>query len=125
MQKGVTGAAMLVSASDPDFTDAFGEASAIAKYLGEQREKNESELIRELAHVRGSGFGMTASVEKVEAETLDAIRSATETLTTKAPDEVAAYRALALGAAEHAANAKGGLAPGESAKIEKLKQALG
>ena len=34
MQKGVTGAGMLVSVSDRDFTDSFGEASALAKYLG-------------------------------------------------------------------------------------------
>ena len=33
MQKGVTGAGMLVSVSDPDFTDSFGEASSLAKYL--------------------------------------------------------------------------------------------
>ena len=124
MQKGVTGAGMLVSVSERDFTDSFGEATAIAKYLAEQRERNESELIRQLAHVRGGGFGMTASVEKVEAETLEALRSATETLTTKAPDEVAAYRELALGAAEHAANAKGGLKPGETSTLEKLRQAL-
>jgi hypothetical protein len=36
MQKGVTGAGALVSISDPDFTDSFGEASAIGKYLYQQ-----------------------------------------------------------------------------------------
>jgi hypothetical protein len=30
-EKGVTGAGMLVSVSDRDFTDSFGEASALAK----------------------------------------------------------------------------------------------
>ena len=33
MQKGVTGAGLLVSVSDADFTDSFGEASTLAKYL--------------------------------------------------------------------------------------------
>ena len=49
MQKGVTGAGMLVSAGDRDFTDSFGEAGALAKYLAGQRETSESELVRELS----------------------------------------------------------------------------
>jgi hypothetical protein len=125
MQKGVTGAGMLVSVSDRDFTDTFGEAGALAKYLGEQREKSESQLIRELANVHGSGFGLTASPQKVEGETLDSLRFATATLAAKAPDEVSAYRQLVLGVADHVANAKGGVKPGESAVIDKIKEALG
>ena len=35
LQKGVTGAGMLVSISDADFTDSFGEASAFGKFLAE------------------------------------------------------------------------------------------
>ena len=38
LEKGVTGAGMLVSVSDRDFTDTFGEASALAKALAAQRE---------------------------------------------------------------------------------------
>ena len=68
LQKGVTGAGMLVSAGDRDFTDSFGEAGALAKYLGAQREKSESQFIRELASVRGSGFGFTDSAQEVEEE---------------------------------------------------------
>ena len=33
MQRGVTGAGMLVSLADQDFSDSFGESSALAKYL--------------------------------------------------------------------------------------------
>ena len=36
MQRGVTGAGTLTSVADADFTDTFGEASALAKYLAEQ-----------------------------------------------------------------------------------------
>jgi hypothetical protein len=125
MQKGVTGAGMLVSVGDPDFTESFGEARALAKYLGEQREQSDSTFIRDLAATHGTGFGMTASKDKVEAETLEALRSATATLAAKAPDEVAAYRDLVLGLANHVAEAKGGLKPGETTVIEKLKDALG
>jgi len=125
MQKGVTGAGMLVSVGDRDFTDSFGEAGALAKYLGDQREGSESELVRELASVRGTGFGFTASQQEVEAETLAALRSASATLAAKAPDEAGAYRQLVLDVAEAVAEAKGGVKPGETAAIEAIKGALG
>jgi hypothetical protein len=125
MQKGVTGAGLLVSAGDRDFTDMFGEAGALAKFLGSQREKSESPLVRELAGVHGSGFGLAASAEKVETETLDALRSATATIGAKAPEELSAYRQLVLDAADSVANAKGGIKPGETGAIDKIKEALG
>ncbi|PWU20318.1 MAG: hypothetical protein C5B48_12685 [Candidatus Rokuibacteriota bacterium] len=125
LHKGVMGAGMLVSVSDPDFTDSFGEASALAKYVAEQRQKSESELVRELAGVHGSGFGLTASQQKVEAETVESLHVAAQALAEKAPDETDAYKEFVLGAADHVANAKGGLKPNETAAIDRLKEALG
>ena len=125
MQKGVTGAGMLVSVSDRDFTDSFGEASALAKSLGRQRESGASELIRELAHAKGTGFGFTDSPHEVEMETLDALRSSVATLAAKASDEVSAYRELVLGVAMSVAEAKGGVTDVETATIAKLEEALG
>src|SRR4051812_4698488 len=125
MQKGVTGAGTLVSISDRDFTDTFGEAGALAKYLGEQRQSSDSALVRELAAVHGAGFGFTASPQEVESGTLDSLRAAISTLQAKAPDEVDAYRQVVLGVADHVANAKGGLAPSEAAALEKIKEAVG
>ena len=125
MQKGLTGAGMLVSVADADFTDTFGESSALAKYLGAQRQASESELIRELCDVRGTGFGMTASQHEVESETLAALGSALATLDAKAPDEGDAYRQLVLGTAEAVAQAKGDVSSAEVAAIDKLKAALG
>ena len=87
MRKGVTGAGMLVSIGDRDFTDTFGEVGALAKRLSEERKEGRSELMRELAAGRPSGFGLTASPEEVETQTLEAVRSATATLAAKAPDE--------------------------------------
>jgi hypothetical protein len=124
LQKGVTGAGMLVSVSDADFTDSFGEASALAKFLGEQRQKNESELIREVAAVHGGGFGLTASREKVEIETMAALRSAVTTLSAKAHDEVAAYRQLVLDLAQAVAGAKGGVTETETKVIDSVREAL-
>ena len=125
MQKGVTGAGALVSISDRDFTDSFGEASAIAKYLAQQRETSDSPLVRDLAKVRGTGFGLTASAQEVEAQTVDALHTATETIEAKAPEELDLYRQLVLGVADRAANAKGGLSAEESAALEKIKGAVG
>ena len=65
------------------------------------------------------------SPQKVEAETLEALRSATAILAAKAPDEADAYRKLVLDVADSVANAKGGLKPGETAAIDKIRDALG
>jgi hypothetical protein len=122
--KGVIGVGLLVSVSDRDFTDSFGEATALAKYLTSQRESG-SALVRDLASTHRSGIGLTSSPQKVESETMAALQSAIATLESKAPDEVGAYRQLVLGVADHVANAKGGLAPNEAAAIEKAREALG
>jgi hypothetical protein len=124
LQKGVMGAGMLVSVSDADFTDSFGEASALAKFLAEQRRTNESELIREIAAVHGGGFGLTASREKVETETMAALRSAVATLSAKAPDELVAYRQLVLDLAQAVAGAKGGVTETETNVIDSVREAL-
>jgi len=125
MRKGVTGAGMLVSIGDRDFTDTFGEVSALAKRLSEERGESPSALMRELASGRPSGFGLTASPEKVEVETLDALRSATAILAAKAPEEAGAYRQLVLDVAESVAEAKGGVKPGETGAIDKIRDAVG
>ena len=125
MQRGVTGAGALTSVADADFTDSFGEASALAKYLADRRQSSESTLVRDLASAHGTGFGMTASRDEVETGTLEALRSAVATLEEKAPDELDAYRELVTGIAEHVAEAKSGVEPAESDAIAKIREALG
>jgi hypothetical protein len=125
IQKGVIGAGMLVSLSDRDFTDSFGEAGALAKYLGHQRTESPSTLVRDIAAVRSSGFGLRTSPQELESKTLEALRSATAALSAKAPDEVAAYRQLVLGVADAVAEAKGGgISDQERTAIEKITAAL-
>jgi hypothetical protein len=125
LHKGVTGAGMLVSVGDPDFTDSFGEASALARRLREEHDHNPSALVRELASGHGTGFGLGASPAKLEAETVEALRSATATLAAKAPDESDAYRRLVLGVADAVASAKGGVSAREEDVIAKIRDALG
>ena len=92
LQKGVTGAGLLVSVSDRSFFDTFKEAGTLAKQVAQAKEKNSSELVRELADVKGTGFGVRSSPDEVESETLAALQSAKTTLESKAPDELEPYR---------------------------------
>ena len=125
LRKGVSGAGTLASLSDRDFTDSFGEAGALAKYLVGQRENESSELVRALAAERPRGFGITTSAQEVETQTLDALRSATQILAAKSPGDVDAYRGLVLGVMEAVAEAKGGTTPEETSAIERAREALG
>jgi len=125
LQKGVTGAGMLVSVSDRDFTDSFGEASALAKELAGQHGAGASDLIREVAGTHGTGFGLTASPQEVESETVAALTDGVSALGAKAPEEVENYRQLVLAVAEAVAEAKGGgVSDQEAAALETIKNAL-
>src|SRR3954454_22194073 len=126
MQRGVSGAGMFVSLADRDFTDSFGEAKALAKYLGSQRTEAQSTLVRDIAAVHSSKFGFGTSPTELEDGALGAIRTAVATLGEKASDEVDAYRELVVGVAEHVAEAKGGgTSEAEASAIAKIREALG
>src|SRR5262249_1950376 len=120
-----TGTGLLVSSSDRDFTDTFGEASALAHFLAEQHQSNDSELIRELTGIHGSGFGLTASPQKVEVETFESLNTALAALESKTPEDVGKYGQLVVDVAERVAKAKGGVSASETAAIEKINAALG
>jgi hypothetical protein len=124
LQQGAAGAGLLVSAAHRDFTDSFGEASAVAKELAAHRE-SESQLVRELAAAHGTGFGLVASPKEVLQGTIEALGAAVGALGAKAPDELEAYRRLVLDVATAAAEAKGGVREEETAAIEKITAALG
>src|SRR5215212_7644757 len=96
LHKGVTGAGLLVSMSDRSFFDTFKEAGALGKHVAEAKKSGSSELVRDLADVRGTGFGLGSSPDKVESETLEALGTAKTALQAKAPDELDAYRTFVL-----------------------------
>ena len=123
LRKGATGAGLLVSVSDRGFFDSFKEASSLAKHLVGAR-KDESQLVRELAEQRPTGFGLTASPDEVENETLGALQGSVETLRSKAPDELESYRAFVLELADTAGKAAGGGDQAEAGAVEKIKSAL-
>jgi hypothetical protein len=124
LQQGVTGAGLLVSTAHRDFTDSFGEASTVAKQLAAHRE-SESQLVRELAGGRGTGFGLVASPSEVLEGTIKALGASVAVLGAKAPDELDAYRHLVLDVANAVAEAKGGVKDEETAAIERITAALG
>ncbi len=125
LQKGVVGAGLLVSLSDRSFFDTFKEAGALGKHVAKAKQSSPSELIRELSDVHGTGFGVTSSPEVVERETLSALRTAKQTLESKAPDELEPYREFVLRIAQSVSEAAGGGEAAESAAIEKVKSAIG
>ena len=126
LQKGITGSAMLVSLSDRDFTDSFGEVGALAKFLQGQQVAGATPLVRELAKTHGTGFGLTTSPDTMRTETVAALTSSLEVLAAKAPDEVDGYRQLVLGASQAVAEAKGGgVADVEASMLEQIRAALG
>jgi hypothetical protein len=125
LQKGVTGAAMLVSLANRGFFDTFKEVGALAKHLAGARTKSTSSLVKEVAEVKGTGFGFTSSPQEVESETLQALRSSMSTLQAKAPDDAQAYREFVLNVAKSVASAADDTAVAESGAIEKIEGALG
>ncbi len=124
LEKGVMGAGLLVSVSDRGFFDTFKEARALAEHVSDARRDTESEVVRELAETRGTGFGMTASAEEVERETLEALRSSVATLRAKAPEDVEPYRRFVLSVAESVAGAAGGGEAVESDALARIREAL-
>jgi len=125
MQKGITGAGMLVAISDRGFFDSFKEANALAKHLNEAHAKSGNALVRELAQTHGSPFGMTASPAEVERGTVDALHTAVAALEAKSPDDLAAYKQLVNDVAESVAEAAKGVAPSETVALETIRSALG
>jgi hypothetical protein len=124
LQRGVVGGGLLVSLSDRSFFDTFKEAGAMAKHVAQARQSSSSDLIRELANVHGTGFGVTSAPEKVENETLDALRAAKQALEAKAPEELDAYRQLVLDVAQSVAAAASGGDDAEQQAIEKVRSAV-
>ena len=124
LEKGITGAGLLVAVSDRGFFDTFGEASTMAKHLAAGKQ-SDSDLVRDLGDTRAHGFSMRSSPQELEQQTIDGIRSATALIEQKSPTDLDAYKAFVLDIAQSVAEAKKGVAPGEEASLGKIKDALG
>lgn len=124
LRKGAMGAGLLVSVSDRGFFDTFKEAGALAKHVAAARANSQSEVLRQIAEGRSTGFGVTSSPEEIQSGTVEALRAALEVLETKAPDEVEAYRSFVLDLAHSVAAAAPGGDEAEAAAIAKIDAAF-
>jgi hypothetical protein len=124
LRKGATGAAMLVAVSDRSFFDSFKEAGAMARHLAAAKSGSASDVVRQVAEGRGTGFGLTASPEEVESGTLEALQSAKEILQTKAPEELEPYRSFVIELVRAVSSAAGGGDEAEAAAIARVEAAL-
>jgi tellurite resistance protein len=125
LHKGVTGAGLLVAMADRGFFDTIKEAGTLAQHLGDARKNSSNELIRELAASGKTGFGFGTSLDELEKETLEALRSGVSTLQQKAPEDLDHYRKFVLDVAESVGRAAGGGEEKERAALEKIRSTLG
>jgi hypothetical protein len=126
LQSGAGGAGMLVAISDSGFWDTFKEASALAKHVSAAHTANESALVREITdHFNSHPFGVTASPQEIETGTIDSLHAGVAALQAKSPEDLDAYRKFVLDIAQSVAEAAHGVAPSETAAIDKVRAALG
>ena len=124
LRKGAMGAGLLVSVSDKKFFDTFKEAGTLAKHVATAKGNSASSVVRQAAEGHGTGFGLTTPPAELESGTLEALRSSVQLLTTKAPDELEAYRTFVLDLARSVAAAAPGGDAAESTTIAKIEAAL-
>jgi hypothetical protein len=124
LRKGATGTGMLVAVSDRSFFDSFKEAGALAGHMAEARRSSSSELIKQIAQGRGTGFGLTDTPEEIERETMQALQEARQILESKSPQELEEYRSFVLELARSVSSAAGGGEEAETTVIQKVEQSL-
>ncbi len=124
LRKGAAGAGLLVAVSDRSFFDSIKEAGAMAEHMAAAKRDSQSEVVRQVAEGRGTGFGLTASPEEVETGTLEALRSAKEILQAKAPGELDAYRSFVIELVRAVSSAASGGDEAEAAAIARVEAAL-
>ena len=124
LQKGVTGAGMLVSLADRGFFDSFKEVGALTKHLTEAQQNSTNPLVKEVAQVRGTGFGLVASPQEIETETIASLSASMNLLKAKSPEDAQAYRDFVLNVAKSVGEAVKGTTASETDAIAKIEGAL-
>ncbi|MDR3686240.1 MAG: hypothetical protein P4L93_04700 [Coriobacteriia bacterium] len=121
----VTDTMMFVTmANGTHFWESMSETTAAARYLLEQAKTSASTLVRDLAVDAGRHRDKTIKSDDIEPVTMDRVAAAFAIIREVAPDEAEAFKALVLGVADAAAEAKNGIDDAESNAIDKVKSAL-
>ncbi len=125
LHRGATGAGMLVAMSERGFTSTFKESGALAKYMAEARSGGTSQLVRELAAEKGTGWKVSSSPEEVHNGTVEALKASVVTLEAKDPTELESYRAFVLALSQAVSDAAKGGEDVEAQAIVAIRDALG
>ena len=124
LKVGLFGAGMTVSVSDGGLLSSFKEAAAMSRTL--QAEAARGGLVGEIANMAEDRPAKDDMGGRNLATTvLVALRSAGEVLAAKSPEDLAPYQAAVMEVAEATAAASKGVAPGEVATIEAIRDAVG
>ena len=105
LHRGLTGAGMWVAVSEHGFTSTFKETGAMASFLAHQATEASSQLGRELAGTKGSGWKVSSSPEELRQGTLTALRDSLTLLKSKDSQDLNDYRELVLALAHRVSEA--------------------
>jgi len=92
LHRGLTGAGLWVAISERGFSSTFKETGALASFMAHQSKEAGSQLVRELASTKGTGWGVSSSSEELRQGTLAALKESLTLLAAKDPDDLADYR---------------------------------
>lgn len=123
----VTDTMAYLSMADPGFWDMFKEASGAAHYIAGVKTSSESALVRDLAaNVKTKrDKAVTGNPTDVSGEVIDRVGEAVKLVSSKAPEDVDAFKSFIIGVAKATAEAAKGTGPTEAAAIVKLEAELG
>jgi hypothetical protein len=119
VRRSAFGAIALVSRADPGFFAMFKESMAGSKAMQEAPPE-----VQELLREGGFPTPPTGSPEEIERSVMEDLRRTMSVLQAKAPRTAGGYRDVILAAADRVANASDGVAPEETAVIDKIRAAL-
>ena len=124
LHRGLTGAGMWVAVSEKGFTSTFKETGAMASFLGHQATEADSQLVRELAGTKGTGWKVSSSAEELRQGTVSALTDAVALLSAQHADDLTSYRELVLALAHRVSDAAPGGDDVEGNVIQDIEKAL-
>ena len=92
LHRALTGAGMWVAISERGFASTFKETGAMAGFMAHASKESTSQLVRDLAATKGTGWSVSSSAEELRQGTLSAIKEALTLLSEKDPEDLEDFR---------------------------------
>ncbi len=124
LHRALTGSGMWVAISERGFSSTFKETGAMASFMAHESKESSSQLVRDLASTKGTGWSVSSSSEELRQGTLAAIKESLTLLTTKDPEDLAEFRNAVKSLAAKVSEAGKGGEDVESGVIAEIEQAL-